>query len=180
MDWSLPLTNKQLDNFITVGKVLNSFGLKGQLKVKVYLEDLKLLKNVDIFCIGSTRLKGKIRFLKNTKKTMWIVSIPGTTNKEQADQLKGHLIYIETKYLPSLMTDEFYYKDLKGLRIKIEGSIQKGKVNDVCNFGSGDLLEVSLDDKKVTIYIPFNKDNVRKIDLVNRTIILTPLKGLLA
>ena len=176
----MPLTIKQSDNFITVGKVLNSYGLKGQLKVEVYLEDLKLLKTVDIFCIGSALIKRKIRFLKNTKKTTWIVAIPGTKNKEQADQLKGHLIYIETKYLPSLMTDEFYYKDLKGLRIKIEGSLQKGIVNDVCNFGSGDILEVSLDDRKVTIYIPFNKDNVRKIDLVNRTIMLTPLKGLLA
>ena len=176
----MPLTIKQLDNFITVGKVLNSFGLKGQLKVEVYLEDLKLLKTVDIFCIGSALIKSKVRFLKNTKKSTWIVAIPGSKNKEQADQLKGHLIYIETKYLPPLMTDEFYYKDLKGLRIKIEGSIQKGIVNDVCNFGSGDILEVSLDDSKVTIYIPFNKDNVRKIDLVNRTITLTPLKGLLA
>ena len=175
----MPLTIKQLDNFITVGKVLNSFGLKGQLKVEVYLEDLKLLKTVDIFCIGSALIKSKVRFLKNTKKSTWIVAIPGSKNKEQADQLKGHLIYIETKYLPPLMTDEFYYKDLKGLRIKIEGSIQKGIVNDVCNFGSGDILEVSLDDRKVTIYIPFNKENVTKIDLVNRTIMLTPLKGLL-
>ena len=78
------------------------------------------------------------------------------------------------------MTDEFYYKDLKGLQIKIDGSIQKGFVSDVFNFGSGDILEVSLDDSKATIYIPFNKDNVRKIDLAKRTIILTPLKGLLA
>ena len=77
------------------------------------------------------------------------------------------------------MTDEFYYKDLRGLQIEIEGSIQKGIVNDVCNFGSGDLLEVSLDDNKATIYIPFNKDNVSKINLAQRTIILTPLKGLL-
>ena len=180
MDWYLPLTNKRLDSFVTVGKVLDSFGLKGQLKFDVYLEDLKLLKTVDSFCIGSALLKSKIHFLKNTKKTTWIVAIPGTKNKEQADRLKGHLIYIEKKYLPSLMTDEFYYKDLKGLRINIKGSIQKGSVKDVCNFGSGDILEVSLDDSKVTIYIPFNKDNVRKIDLVNRTIILTPLKGLLA
>ena len=174
------LTNKQLDNFITVGKVLNSFGLKGQVKVDVYLEDLKLLKTVDIFCIGNALQKSKIRFLKNTKKSTWIVAIPGTENKEKADQLKGHLIYIETKYLPSLMMDEFYYKDLKGLQIKIEGSKQKGLVNEVCNFGSGDILEVSLDDSKATIYIPFNKDNVSKIDLANRIIILTPLKGLLA
>ena len=57
--------------------------------------------------------------------------------------------------------------------------MQKGFVNDVFNFGSGDILEVSLDDKKATIYIPFNKDNVSKIDLAHRTIMLTPLKGLL-
>ena len=160
--------------------MIASFGLKGQVKVDVYLADLKLLKSVDIFCIGNALEERKICFLKNTKNSTWIGAIPGTKNKEQADQFKGHLIYIETKYLPSLMTDEFYYKDLKGLQIKIEGSLQKGLVNDVCNFGSGDILEVSLDDSKVTIYIPFNKENVSKVDLAKRIIILTPLKGLLA
>ena len=169
----------QLDNFITVGKVLSSFGLKGQVKVDVYLEDLTVLKTFGTFYVGDTLLKSKINFLKKTKKSIWIAAIPETKNKEQADKLKGHLIYIEKKYLPSLITDEFYYKDLRGLQIKIEGSIQKGLVNDVCNFGSGDILEVSLDDRKATIYIPFNKDNVSKVDLAHRTILLTPLKGLL-
>ena len=73
-----------------------------------------------------------------------------------------------------------YSKNLFQFHQKIERSIQKGIVNDVCNFGSGDILEVSLDGRKVTIYIPFNKDNVKKIDLVNRKIFLTPLKGLVA
>ena len=169
----------QLNNYITVGKVLNSFGLKGQFKVDVYLNDLTVLKTGKSFCIGDALVESKIHFLKKTKKSIWIAAIPETKNKEQADQLKGQLIYIETKYLPSLMTDEFYYKDLRGLQIKIEGNIQKGFVNDVYNFGSGDILEVSLDDREATIYIPFNKDNVSKIDFAHRTITLTPLKGLL-
>ena len=169
----------QFDNFITIGKVLSSFGLKGQVKVDVYLGDLTVLRTVDSFCIGDALLKRKINFLKKSKKSIWVAAIPETKNKEQADKLKGHLIYIETKYLPSLMTDEFYYKDLRGLQIKIEGSVQKGFVNHVCNFGSGDLLEVSLDDSKTTIYIPFDKDNVSRIDLAHKTITLTPLKGLL-
>ena len=173
------LINTQLDNFIIIGKVLNPFGLKGQVKVDVYLEDLSVLKTVDIFCIGDALLESKIHFLKKTKKSTWMAAIPETKSKEQADQLKGQLIFIETKYLPSLITDEFYYKDLRGLQIKIEGSIQKGIVNDVVNFGSGDILEVSLDDRKATIYIPFNKENVSKVDLAHRTILLTPLKGLL-
>ena len=76
------------------------------------------------------------------------------------------------------MANEFYYDELKGLKIKIDGSIQKGIVKDVFNFGSGDVLEVSLDGKEATIYIPFDRDNVGKIDLANREIILTPIKGL--
>ena len=78
------------------------------------------------------------------------------------------------------MADEFYYEDLRGLQIKIDGGHQKGFVNEVCNFGSGDILEVSLDGFESTVYIPFNKDNVSKIDLVNKKIVLTPIKGLLS
>ena len=78
------------------------------------------------------------------------------------------------------MTDEFYYEDLRGLQIKIYGSQQKGFVREVYNFGCGDILEVSLDGNEGTSYIPFNKDNVSKIDLINRKIFLTPIKGLLS
>ena len=77
------------------------------------------------------------------------------------------------------MIDEFYYEDLKGLQIKIYDSIQKGTVRQVCNFGSGEVLEVSLDDRESTIYIPFNRENVGEVDLAKRTITLTPIKGLI-
>ena len=77
------------------------------------------------------------------------------------------------------MTNEFYYEELKGLKIIIDGSIQNGFVKDVFNFGSGEVLVVSLDDSGATRYIPFDRDNVSEIDLSNRTIVLTPIKGLL-
>ena len=145
----------------------------------VYLEDLKLLRTLKVFFLGKSLLKTKIKFLKNSKKSIWIASIVETKNKEQAESLKGQLIFFEKRLLPKLMVNEFYYEELKGLQIKIEGSIQRGFVKDVFNFGSGDVLEVSLDDKEATIYIPFDRDNVGRIDLSNREIVLTPIKGLL-
>ena len=145
----------------------------------VYLEDLKLLRTFKVFFLGKSLLKTKIKFLKNSKKSIWIASIVETKNKEQAEGLKGQLIFLEKRLLPKLMANEFYYEELKGLQIKIEGSIQRGFVKDVFNFGSGDVLEVSLDDKEATIYIPFDRDNVGRIDLSNREIVLTPIKGLL-
>ena len=131
-----------MDNVITAGKVLNSFGLNGQVKIDVYLEDLKLLKTVKVFLLGDSLLKRKINFLINTKNSTWIADVADVKIKEQADQ--------------------------------------KGFVHDVFNFGSGEVLEVSLDDSDATRYIPFDKDNVSEIDLANRTIILTPIKGLLS
>ena len=153
--------------------------MQGEIKVDVYLEDLKLLRTFKVFFLGKSLLKTKIKFLKNSKKSIWIASIVETKNKEQAEGLKGQLIFLEKRLLPKLMANEFYYEELKGLQIKIEGSIQRGFVKDVFNFGSGDVLEVSLDDKEATIYIPFDRDNVGRIDLSNREIVLTPIKGLL-
>ena len=147
--------------------------------MNVYLEDLKLLRTLKVFFIGKSLLKTKIKFLKNSRKSIWIASIAETKNKEQAEDLKGQLIFLEKRLLPKLLANEFYYEDLKGLQIKIDGSIQKGIVKDVFNFGSGDVLEVSLDDKEATIYIPFDRDNVGRIDLNNKEILLTPIKGLL-
>ncbi len=146
----------------------------------VYLEDLNLLKTSKVFFLGKALLKTKINFLKNSKKSIWIASIIETKNKEKAEGLKGQLIFLEKRLLPKLMANEFYYDELKGLKIKIDGSIQKGIVKDVFNFGSGDVLEVSLDDKEATIYIPFDRDNVGRIDLSNGEIVLTPIKGLLS
>ena len=154
--------------------------MQGQIKVDVYLEDLNLLQTSKVFFLGKSLLKTKIKFLKNSKKSIWIASIIETKNKEQAEGLKGQLIFLEKRLLPKLMANEFYYDELKGLKIRIDGSIQKGIVKDVFNFGSGDVLEVSLDDKEATIYIPFDRDNVGRIDLSNREIVLTPIKGLLS
>ncbi len=154
--------------------------MQGQIKVDVYLEDVNLLQTSKVFFLGKSLLKTKINFLKNSKKSIWIASIIETKNKEQAEGLKGQLIFLEKRLLPKLMANEFYYDELKGLKIKIDGSIQKGIVKDVFNFGSGDVLEVSLDDKEATIYIPFDRDNVGRIDLSNREIVLTPIKGLIS
>ncbi len=160
--------------------MVHSYGLRGQLKVDVYLEDLTLLHTAAVFCVGDSLLKRKINFLRVSKKSIWVAAITDITSRDQVDQLKGQFIFLEKKYLPSLMTNEFYYEDLRGLQIEIDEGQQKGFVKDIYNFGSGDILEVSLDGSKSRVYIPFNKDNVSKVDLINRKIVLTPIKGLLS
>ncbi len=158
--------------------MIGSYGLKGHIKVNLYLEELRLLKTAELFFVSDFQVKTKINFLKKLKRSIWIAAISETKSKEQAEKLKGRHVFLEKKFLPTLTTEEFYYEDLKGLKIIIDGSMQKGFVKNVTNFGSGDVLEVSLDARETTIYVPFDKDNVSSIDLASSTIMLTPLKGI--
>lgn len=47
-----------------------------------------------------------------------------------------------------------------------------GKVINIANFGACDLLEISLTDKKDSIYHPFNKVFVPEVDLINKKLII--------
>ena len=58
--------------------------------MNVYLEDLKLLRTLKVFFIGNSLLKTKIKFLKNSRKSIWIASIAEA--KEQAGRcLECHI-----------------------------------------------------------------------------------------
>ena len=109
------------------------------------------------------RLKRKINFLKVSKKSIWVAAITDVSSRDQEDQLRGQFIFLEKKYLSSLMTNEFYYEDLRGLQIKIDGGKQKGFVKDVYNFGSGDILEVSLDGSETVSYTHLTLPTIRSV-----------------
>jgi len=53
-----------------------------------------------------------------------------------------------------------------------------GKIKDIKNFGAGDLFEIKNSEKN-NFYIPMNDDNVVKIDIKKKQIIVNPITGLL-
>ena len=53
-----------------------------------------------------------------------------------------------------------------------------GIVVDIKNFGAGDLIEIKRDSKK-NFYIPMNDDNLISVNILEKKIIVNPMKGLL-
>ncbi|MDC0195228.1 PRC-barrel domain-containing protein, partial [Alphaproteobacteria bacterium] len=53
-----------------------------------------------------------------------------------------------------------------------------GLVEDIKNFGAGDLLDIHNDGKK-NFYIPMDDDNLVNVDLLTKIIIVDPIDGLL-
>ena len=167
------------NDFITIGTIKEPFGVNGLVKIKVFCEDAKILKNTHDFLVGKNQLSTKINLKKQIDKNIWLAKLSAISSREEILNHKGQNIICNKDLLPALDENEYYYFDLIGLKIQIKKNDRKGFVKNIVNYGSGDLLEVKLDEIRQTFFIPFDQENVTEIDLSMKIIIINPQKGLL-
>ena len=80
--------------------------------------------------------------------------------------------------LPKTNKNQFYVFDLIDCEVKTSKNIFLGNIINIDNFGAGDLIKIKKDNNK-SFYIPMNEENVVKVDLKKKLIIVNPIKGIL-
>ncbi len=158
---------------ICIGKISSSHGVKGLVKIHPYCEDVSLLKG-ELFTSDNPNDPNTLAItLKNSLGKYYLASIEGITNPEDAKKLK-YSLYIPREALPDIEDDgEFYIKDLVGLEVKEDGhSDILGTIQNVENFGAGELLEIKPNNGTPSYYVPFHNDYIDDIDLDERCIML--------
>lgn len=123
---------------LTIGKVLKSRGLKGELKIELYASDsarfshLKRLK-IDGIEYGIDRI--------SPEGAIGYVSLKGIDTVEKAEALRGKLITANRNDLPKLPDGKYYIVDMIGLDVVVSGEVV-GEVCDVLQYGSADVYVV--------------------------------------
>jgi len=88
--------------------------------------------------VGCLYLVERLRFqAKNL-----LVLLSGVVDRNAAELLIGREVWVEKKFLPALADDEFYWHELVGLRVVVEGGRELGKVTALMATGGHDLLVV--------------------------------------
>lgn len=148
--------NKQ----ILVGKIVAPQGIRGEVRVQTYTENPTDMKQLTIH---SPRLSdGAFHFVRVIPSSSVIIArIDGVNNRNAADLLRGVELFINRDDLPRLPDGEYYHTDLIGMRVVRDG-VQIGVVDNVQNYGGGDILELDNGD-----LIAFNSVDV---DIENKTI----------
>ena len=167
------------NRYILIGTIKDAFGVKGLVKVKLFFENPKRFDTIKIAFLGKDYLVSEICFEKQLNKSVWLARFSTLASREEIKKFKGQSIFCNRDILPSLGRDEYYYSELIGLKIKIQKDKIQGFIQNVVNYGSGDLLEIKLENLQTTFFIPFNQENVTDISLKKKTILITPQKGLL-
>jgi 16S rRNA processing protein RimM len=165
------------DDLICVGSIGGSYGVHGELRIKSFCATADDIETYSPL----TREDGSGSFtiaIVRSVKGGFVIRIPDVGTKEQADALKGVLLYARRDQLPRLPDDEYYHSDLQGLKVLDTGGEILGIVHSVRNHGAGDLLEVQLPNSSATVLVPFSLAVIPTVDLVAGRIIADPPDGI--
>lgn len=160
---------------ITIGRIVNTRGLKGEVKVLPMVDDLDLFESIEYVMIDGKKFE-----MEGTKyfKGNAILKLSGIDTIEEAENYKTKKIDIFEEDLPALEEGVYYVKDLLGLTVETEEGEKLGKIIDVFKTGSNDVYTVKQTDDK-EIYLPAIKDVVQKIDLKEKKVTVKLIEGLL-
>jgi 16S rRNA processing protein RimM len=167
-------------NLVWVGRIVKVQGSKGE--VRIHLSE----GGTDTFYQGNRVEVEDARGVRKTltvqfsrsKKPLTIVSFQEIHSREEAQELVGSQVYVAPESLHPLPPDEFYWHQLRGLRVKTEKGDDLGVLEEIIPTGSNDVFVVRKDGREVLI--PATDEVIEHIDLQEKTMTIRPLEGLLS
>lgn len=155
-----------MNNYIEVGKIINTFGIKGELKIVSDFEykDKIFTKDFPIY-IGELKEKEKVSFHR-IHKGYDLTTFEGYTNINEVLKYKGQKIYINREDL-KLTNDDYLLSDLIGFEV-YDDNLLLGVVIDYEITKSYVLLKVK---GEKTFYIPKVDNYVKEIKIKEKLII---------
>lgn len=162
--------------YIELGQIVNTHGLRGSVKVNVFsenLENIKKYKNIYLKNKDNEYIEYRVLDIKFTNNQA-IVTFEEITNKDEANSYRNRYLYIKREDLEELDDDTYYLIDLIGLNayeiIKNEEKLL-GELIEVNQNAPTDIYVIKKTDNK-NLMIPAIKEYIKKIDILNKKIIV--------
>lgn len=163
-------------DLIHIGTFGAAIGLKGEVKINLLISNVEVFKSFDCFYNYDRTIEWKFDSVVMRQKKC-VAKLSNCKSRSEAEDLKNKKIYTSKLNFPSTKDNEYYVSDLIDCKIRHKKGNYIGEVTDVNNYGAGDLLETNFNDKK--IYIPMNEENIVSVDVVNKIIVVDPIKGII-
>jgi 16S rRNA processing protein RimM len=165
--------------FIRIGKVANTHGIHGHLKIvsESDYRNVYLKKGNTVYF--ETKREAIPMVVKNSKehKGNMIVLFENVNNINDVEKYQGAYVSIDAEHLIAPNEDEFYHFELVGLDVFLEDGKHIGKVTKIMETGANDVLYIEGD--RDPVLIPFLNQFVPTVDLENEKIIITPIEGMI-
>lgn len=151
-----------------IGKVVNTHGVRGEVKVLPLTDDMKRFDDLDEVSIGD-----KIYQIEGRKyqKDRVILKLKGIDSIEDTAKIRNKYIEIERKDVVDLPEDTYFISDVIGCKVIDTDNFEYGKVFDVIQTKNNDVYWVK---GAKEILIPVLKEIVTDINVNDGVIVIRP------
>ncbi len=165
--------------YFEIGQIVNTFGIKGFVKVNPFTDDLERFEELDsVFVVKNKELiEMKIEEIKYHKNLV-LIKFKGIEDINMAEKYKGCYIKIKREATRKLPKDTYFIADLIGLPVYEENGNLLGKLDDIYNNKSHDIYVVK-DGLGKQILLPSTKEVIKQIDIENEKIVVHLIDGLI-
>jgi 16S rRNA processing protein RimM len=165
-------------DYYNVGKVTSAHGIKGEVKVYPLTnvpERFYDLEYVWIFDDQQRPYKYDIEYVKIISKRV-CVKLKGIDTRDDAEKLKGAFLKVNSQNALKLEENEYFIKDLLGMKVYTEEGSFLGTLVEVLKTGANDVYVIKTEKRE--ILIPAIKEVVKKVDVDNKVMVVHLLEGL--
>jgi 16S rRNA processing protein RimM len=156
-------------NLFKIGQIINTHGIKGEVKVYPLTEDVNKFKRLETVLVGGE--EKKILGVKFQKDRV-ILKIEGIDSMNDAETYKQKYIEIPRENEPELPPDTYYVSDLKECTIYDTNEKEIGRIFDVISTPNNDVYWIK---EPKELLIPVLRDIVLDIDIKLKKIIIKPV-----
>ncbi|MDV6328738.1 ribosome maturation factor RimM [Idiomarina sp. PL1-037] len=127
---------------IVVGRIGAVYGVKGWLKVQSFTDDPESIFEYSPWLL-SQKTEREMKVVEwRRHNNGFIARLEGISDRDEAARLTGADICITADELPALADDEFYWRDLIGMRVVNTNGYDMGVVEQIMPTASNDVLVV--------------------------------------
>ncbi len=167
-----------VEKMFTVGKIVNTHGIKGEVKVIPITDDPKRFERLkEIYIERKEMQRYKIEGIRYHKKFV-LIKFEGIDTLNDAELFKNATLKINKEDSLPLGNDEYYIGDLYDLNVKTQDGRILGKLIDIIYTGSNDVYVIKNEETGKELLIPAIKQVIKQVDLENKTMSVELLEGL--
>ena len=168
-----------MTKYLEVGQIVNTFGIKGMVKVKPFTDDINRFDKLKKIYIKNNNVEKEYE-IEEVKyhKNMVIIKHKEIETVEQANLQRNSYIMIKRDEEEPLKKGTYYIVDMIGIDVYTENDENLGQLEDIFNTGSNDIYVVRTKLGK-QILLPAISDVIKEIDLENKKMIVHLISGLI-
>ena len=107
-----------MQEFLEIGQIVNTFGIKGMVKIKPFTDDINRFDDLEKIYIekNNTKKEYEIEEVKY-HKGMVLMKLKGVNTPEEAELLRNYYLKVKREDEPELEEGTYYIVDLIGLDV---------------------------------------------------------------